>query len=62
MCWMQKSSDRLTGYWRRTRAESMTIAVKAGVRAEGFVLSMETVGALRVGGVKRHYIIFENAL
>jgi hypothetical protein len=40
----------------------MLIAVKAGARAEGFVLGMETVGALRVGDAERLYIIFETAL
>lgn len=31
------------------RADAMIVDVKAGARAEGFVLGMETVGALRVG-------------
>jgi hypothetical protein len=40
----------------------MIVAVKAGARAEGFVLGMETVGALRAGDAERLYIIFETAL
>ncbi|PWE39675.1 hypothetical protein C9I50_18365 [Pseudomonas prosekii] len=43
-------------------ADSMIIAVKAGARAEGFVLGMETVGAMRAGDAERLYIIFEKAL
>ncbi|AHZ72650.1 hypothetical protein OU5_5571 [Pseudomonas mandelii JR-1] len=38
------------------------MAVKAGARAEGFVLGMETVGALRSGDAERLYLNFEAAL
>ena len=45
-----------------SRADSLVVAVKAGARAEGFVLGMETVGALRPGDAERLYIFFETAL
>lgn len=44
------------------RADSLIVAVKAGARAEGFVLGMETVGALRSGDAERLYITFEAAV
>lgn len=40
----------------------MIIAVKAGARADGFVLGLETGGALRAGDAENLYIIFEAAL
>ncbi|WP_282381881.1 MULTISPECIES: hypothetical protein [unclassified Pseudomonas] len=40
----------------------MVIAVKAGARADGFVLGLETSGALRAGDAEKLYIIFEAAL
>lgn len=44
------------------RADSMIVAVKAGARADGFVLGMEVAGGLRNGDAERLYIIFDNAL
>lgn len=43
------------------RADSMIVAVKVGARAEGFVLGLETAGALRLGDAKHLYIVFETA-
>ena len=57
---MQRESDRLLA--QIGQADSMIIAVKAGARAEGFVLGLETAGALRAGDAERLYIIFETAL
>lgn len=57
---MKREAERLLA--QIGRADSMIVAVKAGARAEGFVLGMETVGALRVGDAERLYIIFESAL
>lgn len=57
---MTREADRLLA--QIARADSMIIAVKAGARAEGFVLGMETVGAMRAGDAERLYIIFEKAL
>lgn len=44
------------------RADSMILAVKAGARADGFVLGLEAAGALRSGDAERLYIMFEAAL
>jgi len=57
---MRREADRLMS--QISRADSMIIAVKAGARAEGFVLGMETVGAMRAGDAERLYVIFEKAL
>lgn len=57
---MQREADRLLA--QIVRADSMIIAVKAGARADGFVLGLETGGALRAGDAERLYMIFEAAL
>ena len=57
---MQRKADRLLA--KIVRADSMIIAVKAGARADGFVLGLETGGVLRAGDSERLYIIFEAAL
>ena len=57
---IQREADRLLA--QIVRADSMIIAVKAGARADGFVLGLETGGALRAGDAERLYIIFEAAL
>jgi hypothetical protein len=57
---IQREADRLLA--QIVRADSMIIAVKAGARADGFVLGLETGGALRTGDAERLYIIFEAAL
>lgn len=44
------------------RADSMIIAIKAGARAEGFVLGMETAGALSTEETENLYVIFEASL
>lgn len=56
----KREADRLLAHI--VRADSMIIAVKAGARADGFVLGLETGGALRAGDAERLYIIFEAAL
>lgn len=57
---MKREADRLLA--QIDRADSMIAAVKVGARAEGFVLGMETVGALRAGDAENLYVIYENAL
>lgn len=57
---MKREADRLLA--QIICADSLIVAVKAGARAEGFVLGMETVGALRAGEAENLYVIFENAL
>lgn len=44
------------------RADTMIVAVKAGARAEGFVLGLETAGALKPGDAENLYLVFESAL
>lgn len=48
---MKPEADRLLA--QIGRADSMIVAVKAGVRTEGSVLGMETAGALRAGDTER---------
>jgi len=57
---MKRETERLLA--QIARADSMIVAVKAGARAEGFVLGLETAGALRVGDAENLYVIFESAL
>jgi len=57
---MKREAERLLA--QIARADSMIVAVKAGARAEGFVLGMETVGALRSGDAEDLYVVFETAL
>ncbi|EUB82673.1 hypothetical protein PMI25_003117 [Pseudomonas sp. GM30] len=57
---MQREADRLLA--QIVRADSMIIAVKAGARADGFVLGLEISGVLRAGDAERLYVIFEAAL
>ena len=56
----KREADRLLA--QIVRADSMIIAVKAGAREDGFVLGLETGGALRAGDGERLYIIFEAAV
>ncbi|WP_425589935.1 hypothetical protein [Pseudomonas rossensis] len=57
---MKRESDRLLA--QIARADSIIVAVKAGARAEGLVLGMETVGALRSGDAENLYVVIETAL
>ena len=57
---MQREADRLLA--QIVRADSMIIAVKAGARADGFVLGLETREVLRAGDAEKLYVIFEAAL
>lgn len=57
---MKREAERLLA--QIGRADSMIVAVKAGARAEGFILGLETAGALRAGDAERLHIIFETAL
>ena len=43
------------------RADSLVIAVKAGARAEGFVLGLETTCALNKVAIDQLYVIFGSA-
>lgn len=57
---MNREAERLLA--KILRADSLIVAVKAGARADGFVLGMEVAGGLRAGDAERLYIIFDNAL
>ncbi|AVX89093.1 hypothetical protein [Pseudomonas sp. VE 196-7] len=57
---MQREADRLLA--QIVRADSMIIAVKAGARADGFVLGLETSEVLRACDAEKLYVIFEAAL
>lgn len=57
---MRREANRLLA--QIVGADSMIVAVKAGARADGFILGMEAAGGLRVGDAERLYIIIENAL
>jgi hypothetical protein len=57
---MKRETDRLLA--QIAGADTLIIAVKAGARAEGFVLGMETVGALRIGDAENLYVVLESAL
>lgn len=57
---IQREADSLLA--QIVRADSMIIGVKAGARADGFVLGLETSGALRPGDAENLYVIFEAAL
>jgi hypothetical protein len=41
------------------RASTLVFVEKAGARAEGFVLGLETAGALRMGDAERLYMFFD---
>ncbi len=43
------------------RADSMTVAAKAGARAEGFVLGLESARALTDETIDQLYVIFDSA-
>ena len=43
------------------RADSMIVAAKAGARAEGFVLGLESARALNGATIDRLYVIFDTA-
>lgn len=57
---VKREADRLLAHI--VRADSMIVAVKAGARADGFVLGMQMAGGLRVGDAEQLHIIFESAL
>lgn len=57
---MKREADRLLA--QIDHADSMIVAVKAGARADGFVLGMETVGALSSGDAENLYVVIEASL
>lgn len=56
---IEREADRLLA--QIARADSMIVAAKAGARAEGFVLGLESACALNESTIDRLYVIFDSA-
>jgi hypothetical protein len=56
---IEREADKLLA--QIARADSMIIAAKAGARAEGFVLGLESAGALNESTIDKLYVIFDVA-
>ena len=56
---IEREADKLLA--QIDRADSMIVAVKAGARAEGFVLGLESARALTEATIDRLYVIFDSA-
>ena len=56
---IERAADKLLA--QIARADSMIIAAKAGARAEGFVLGLESARALNEATIDRLYVIFDCA-
>lgn len=56
---IDREADKLLA--QIARADSMIIAAKAGARAEGFVLGLESARALNEATIDRLYVIFDTA-
>jgi hypothetical protein len=54
-----READRLLA--QIAQADSMIIAAKAGARAEGFVLGLESARALSEATIDQLYVIFDSA-
>lgn len=56
---IEREADKLLA--QIARADSMIIAAKAGARAEGFVLGLESARALNDATIEKLYVIFDTA-
>ena len=56
---IEREADKLLA--QIARADSMIVAAKAGARAEGFVLGLESACALNESTIDRLYVIFDVA-
>lgn len=56
---IEREADKLLA--QIARADSMIIAAKAGARAEGFVLGLESARALNEATIDQLYVIFDSA-
>jgi hypothetical protein len=56
---IEREADKLLA--QIARADSMIVAAKAGARAEGFVLGLESARALNEATIDRLYVIFDSA-
>ena len=56
---IEREADKLLA--QIARADSMIIAAKAGARAEGFVLGLDSARALNDATIEKLYVIFDSA-
>ncbi|ETK18085.1 hypothetical protein [Pseudomonas sp. FH1] len=56
---IDREADKLLA--QIARADSMIVAAKAGARAEGFVLGLESARALNEATIDQMYLIFDKA-
>ncbi|QOQ76497.1 hypothetical protein IMF22_05430 [Pseudomonas poae] len=56
---IERNADKLLA--QIGKADSMVVAAKAGARAEGFVLGLESAGALTGATIDQMYVVFDNA-
>lgn len=54
---IERAADKLLA--QIARADSIIIAAKAGAKAEGFVLGLESARALNEATIDRLYVIFD---
>ncbi len=56
---IEREADKLLA--QISRADSMIVAAKAGARADGFVLGLESARALTDATIDQLYVIFDSA-
>lgn len=56
---INREADKLLA--QIARADSMIVAAKAGARAEGFVLGLESARALSEATIDQLYLVFDKA-
>ncbi len=56
---IERAADKLLA--QVARADSMIIAAKAGAKAEGFVLGLESARALNESTIDRLYVTYDSA-
>ena len=56
---IDREADKLLA--QIARADSMNVAAKAGARAEGFVLGLESARALNEATIDQLYLVFDKA-
>lgn len=56
---IDREADKLLA--QIARADSMIVAAKAGARAEGFVLGLESARALNEATIDQMYLVFDKA-
>ena len=56
---IEREADKLLAHI--AQADSMVVAAKAGARAEGFVLGLESARAVSEATIDKIYVIFDSA-